>query len=80
MVQFVKTRIAKQIFDYEIPDPRDAILISLINACDVFRFMFQLDEETEERIELICRTALIDRTIAEAVAENIGVSQTFMGS
>ena len=71
MVEFVKTRIGKEIFDDEIPDPRDAILISLITACDVFRFMFQLDEEAEERIQLICSTALIGRTIAEAVAENI---------
>ena len=62
---------AGRYFDGEIPDPRDAILISLINACDVFRFMFQLDEEAEERIQLISSTALIGRTIAEAVAENI---------
>ena len=33
--------------------------------------MFQLDEEAEERIQLISSTALIGRTIAEAVAENI---------
>ena len=71
LVEFVKTRIGREIFDDEIPDPRDAILISLITACDVFRFMFQLDEEAEERIQLICSTALIGRTIAEAVAENI---------
>ena len=71
LVEFVKTRIAREIFYDEIPDPRDAILISLINACDVFRFMFQLEEESEERIRLICSTALIGRTIAEAVAENI---------
>ena len=71
LVEFVKSRIAKEIFDEEIPDPRDALLISLVNACDVFRFMFQLDEETEKRIEFICRTALLGRTIAEAVAENI---------
>ena len=36
LVEFVKTRIGKEIFDDKIPDPRDAILISLINACDVF--------------------------------------------
>ncbi len=71
LVEFVKTRISKEIFNNEIPDPRDAMLISLINACDVFRFMFQLDEETEKRIQFICRTALLGRTIAEAVAEKI---------
>ena len=71
LVEFVKTRITKEIFDYEIPDPRDAMLISLVDACDVFRFMFQLDEETERRIQFIRQTALLGRTIAAAVAENI---------
>ena len=71
LVELVKTRIGREKFDDEIPDPRDAILISLITACDVFRFMFQLDKEAEERIQLICSTALIGRTMAEAVAENI---------
>ena len=51
--QFVKTRISRAIFDNEIPHPRDVIIICLINTCDVFRFMFQLDEEAEERIEFI---------------------------
>ncbi len=71
LVEFVKTRITKEIFDDVIPDPRDAMLISLVDACDVFRFMFQLDEETEKRIKFIRQTALLGRTIAAAVAENI---------
>ena len=71
LVEFVKTRITKEIFHDEIPDPRDAMLISLVDSCDVFRFMFQLDEETEKRIKFIRQTALLGRTIAAAVAENI---------
>ena len=47
------------------------IIISLINTCDVFRFMFHLDEEAEERIRFICNMDLISRSIAEAVAHNI---------
>ena len=69
-IQFVKTRIGRAIFDNEIPDPRDVIIICLINTCDVFRFIFQLDDESEERIEFICRMDLIGRSMAEAVAEN----------
>ncbi len=69
--QFVKTRISRAIFDNEIPDPKDAIIISLINTCDVFRFMFQLDDESEERIEFICNTDLIGRSIAAAVSHNL---------
>ena len=70
-VEFVKTRISKVIFNNEIPNPRDVIIIALINTCDVFRFMFQLDDESEERIELVCRLDLIGRAIAEAVTQNM---------
>ncbi len=70
-VQFVKTRISKVIFNNEIPDPRDVIIICLINTCDVFRFIFQLDEEMEARIEFICGMDLIGRSIAAAVSQNL---------
>ena len=70
-VEFVKTRISKAIFDNEIPDPRDVIIICLINTCDVFRFMFQLDDEAEQRIEFICNMDLIGRSIAAAVSHSL---------
>ena len=69
--QFVKMRISNAIFNNEIPDPRDVIIICLINTCDVFRFMFQLDEETEKRIEFICKMDLIGQSIATAVSHNM---------
>ena len=69
--QFVKTRISQAIFDNELPAPRDVIIICLINTCDVFRFIFQLDDEAEERIQFICRMDLIGRSIADAVAYNL---------
>ena len=46
--QFVKTRIIMEVFNNEIPSPRDAVIISLMNTCDVFRSMFELDKETED--------------------------------
>ena len=70
-VEFVKTHISKAIFDKDIPAPRDVILICLIDTCDVFRFMFQLDDETEERIDFICKMDLIGRSIAAAVSHNL---------
>ena len=70
-VQFVKARIANVIFNNEIPDPRDIIIVSLINTCDVMRFTFQLDEDAEERVEQICRMDLIARAISEAVTHNM---------
>ncbi len=69
--QFIKTRISKAIFQNEIPDPRDVIIICLINTCDVLRFIFQLDEEAEERVKFICKMDLIGRSIAAAVQNNL---------
>ena len=70
-VEFVKTRISRAIFNNEIPDPRDIIIICLIDTCDVLRFIFELDEESEERVEDICKMDLIGRAIADAVKQNI---------
>ncbi len=70
--RFIKTRISQAIFTDTIPDPRDVIVICLVNACDVFRFMFELNEHAEKRIELICKMDLIGRSIAEAIEQNIG--------
>ena len=69
--EFIKLRIMKYIFTAAIPNPRDIIIICLINTCDVFRFIFQLDDEAEERIKSICQMDLIGRSIAAAVSHNL---------
>ncbi|MDE0144656.1 MAG: cytochrome P450 [Nitrospira sp.] len=69
--EFIKLRIMKCIYTNAIPKPRDIIIICLINTCDIFRFMFQLDEDLEKRIELICQMDLIGRSIAHAVTNNL---------
>ena len=69
--QFIKTRISEVIFTDTIPDPRDVIIICLANTCDVFRFIFELDEEAEERIKFICKMDVIGRSISDAVEHNI---------
>ena len=69
--QFIKTRISEVIFTGTIPDPRDVIIICLANTCDVFRFIFELDEEAEERIKFICKMDVIGRSISDAVENNI---------
>ena len=69
--QFIKARIGKVIFTDEIPDPRDVVIICLVNTCDVFRFIFELDDEAEKRIDFICRMDLIGRSIADAVSQNL---------
>ena len=70
---FVKDRIGSAVIEDRIPDPRDIILICLINTCDVFRFIFQLDEEAEERIRFFCNIDLLGRSMAAAVSESLTV-------
>ena len=69
--EFIKARISKFIYSSIIPDPRDMIIICLVNTCDVWRFMFELDDEAEERIKFICKMDLIGRSIAAAVEHNV---------
>ena len=69
--EFVRTRVLKALFTDEIPGPRDIVVICLVNTCDVFRFMFEVEGETQERIDFICRMDLVGRSIAEAVEHNL---------
>ena len=70
-VEFVTSRITKVIFYNEIPTPRDIIIVGLLSTCDVLRFIFELDDESEARIKVVCQLELIGRSIAEAVAHNL---------
>ncbi|WP_419950283.1 cytochrome P450 [Candidatus Palauibacter sp.] len=69
--QFIKARIGNVIFADEVPEPRDVVIVCLVNTCDVFRLIFELDEAAEERIRFICQLDLIGRSIAAAVSENL---------
>ena len=69
--QFIKARISNVIFTDEIPEPRDVVIVCLVNTCDVFRLIFELDEVAEARIEFICQLDLIGRSIADAVSESL---------
>ena len=80
----VKTRVLRTILDEDIPDPRDVLLISLIEACGALPLLLTDEEyeESQERIELICKMDLVGRAIGEAVNESKGrpVQQTTRGS
>ena len=69
--EYIKSRIGRAIFENEIPHPRDVLVIGLVNTCDVFRFIYQLDDEAEERIEFICNLTPIGRSLAAAVSQNL---------
>ena len=70
-VEHIKTRISKVVFDNDIPSPRDAVIIALVNTCDVFRFIFELEDEHKKYIRLVSRIDTIARAITEAVVHNI---------
>ena len=70
-VEFVKTRVRRIIFADQLPDPRDVIIIALAQACDVLRFMYELNEPFPQRIELISRMDLFGQAIGAAVSESI---------
>ena len=68
----VKTRVFRTIAEDIAPDPRDAIIIGLVNACDAFRFLLPAEEyeESKDWIALLGTMDLFTRTIAAAVAES----------
>ena len=45
--------------------------LTCLDTCDVLRYIFELDEESQQRVEQILKMDLIGRSIAEAVSENI---------
>lgn len=67
----VRTRLRDLILGNDIPDPRDAVLISLGNACRVLDDMFTSDERrrVKNRIESLARLDLIGREMTDCVRE-----------
>ena len=69
--EFVKTRVAKILFDGHIPHPRDAILVGLANACEVLHLVYPLDQAATERVELVCRMDVVGRSITSTVSQSV---------
>lgn len=76
---YIRSRSQKAIFTDVIPDPRDSFLIGLLNACDIIKLMFDLDEEEERKIELICKLELINRRLSSAVKQ-VSIAPTLQHS
>ncbi len=69
--QEVKSRIRETILNEKIPAPRDIVLISLINICNLKRQIFSKDEleVAEKRIEEISHMDLIAQSVSKAFSE-----------
>ena len=57
------------LFSDDIPDPADIVIISLVDACDVWRKLLTAEElvRARKRIEIVSRLDLIGRAVATLV-------------
>jgi Golgi phosphoprotein 3 len=67
----VKRRLLDVILSDEIPDPRDVVLICLVDACSLFSFILSDRElrNASERIAQIKKLDLIGQAVAKAVEQ-----------
>lgn len=65
----VEERIMGILFAEDIPEPRDAMLIALIDACGIFDRILSREERAEvaDRIDLLGRLDLIGRAVSGAI-------------
>lgn len=65
----VKQRIMGVLFSDEIPDPRDAMLIGLADACDIFKELLSQRElhNAADRVELVSKLDLIGQAMTQAI-------------
>ena len=67
----VKLRIMEVLFSDEIPDPRDVVIICLVDACALFRQLLSKREldQAAKRIEQVTRLDLIGQAMSQAIRD-----------
>ncbi len=67
----VKLRIMEVLFGEEIPDPRDIMLICLVDACGIFNHLLSREElgKAGDRIAQVRQMDLIGQAMAQAIRE-----------
>ena len=67
----VRARLRQLVLTDEIPDPRDVVLICLIDACNLLGLVLTADEikHTTARVEQLSKMDLIGQAVTKAVAE-----------
>ena len=65
----VDARIMGILFADDVPHPRDAMLIAVVDACGIFDRVLSSEEREEvaDRIDLLRRLDLIGRTVSDAI-------------
>lgn len=70
-VKEVTARLRELIAGDDIPDPRDAVLVSLVDACRLFDDLFSAEEfeRYQPRIKALAKLDLIGQEIAKSIRE-----------
>ncbi len=66
-IEDTKLEIEEVIFTDIIPSPRVSLLVGILKSCDVVRFIFNLNEENEAKVDWICGLELITRNIVSSL-------------
>lgn len=68
-----KTRILDVVWNDDIPDPRDAILVSLMHTCEGLKLFLPEEDYLDrlQRIETLCKVDLVGRTVFATVRNSI---------
>jgi golgi phosphoprotein 3 len=69
--QEVRTRLRQILLSDDVPDPRDVVLICLIDACALMRFVLSADEieATRARVQQLRRMDLIGQAVTKSASE-----------
>ena len=69
--QEVRARLRQVVLSDEIPDPRDIVLICLVDACALLRFMLSADEidATAARVAQLRKMDLIGQAVTKSASE-----------
>jgi Golgi phosphoprotein 3 len=69
--QEVRARLRQLLLSDDIPDPRDIVLICLVDACALLRFVLSDDEieATEARVQQLRKMDLIGQAVTKSAAE-----------
>lgn len=70
-IKEVKTRLRDLILSDEIPDPREAVLVSLVDACRLFDDLFSEEEyeRVQPRIKALAKLDLVGQEITKSIRE-----------
>ena len=77
-VEEVRLRVLRLLFSDDIPDPRDALIVCLVDSCNLFEIILEPSDlhNLRKRIDLLIKLDLIGRTVNAAVRKAVTSSSS----